>query len=75
MAKLVTIYGGSGFLGRQIARALAAEGWRVRVAVRRPNLAGVVRTYGAPGQVEPVPCNVRDELSVAACMTDAARSS
>ena len=33
-AKLVTIYGGSGFLGRQIARALAAEGWRVRVAVR-----------------------------------------
>lgn len=70
-AKLVTIYGGSGFLGRQIARALAAEGWRVRVAVRRPNLAGVVRTYGAPGQVEPVPCNVRDDLSVAACMTDA----
>lgn len=70
-AKLVTIYGGSGFLGRQIARALAAEGWRVRVAVRRPNQAGIVRTYGAPGQVEPVPCNVRDDLSVTACMADA----
>ncbi|MTH62707.1 complex I NDUFA9 subunit family protein [Paracoccus shanxieyensis] len=70
-AKLVTIYGGSGFLGRQIARVLAAQGWRVRVAVRRPNEAGVVRTYGAPGQIEPVFCNVRDDASVAACMTDA----
>ncbi|SMG13515.1 complex I NDUFA9 subunit family protein [Paracoccus sp. J56] len=70
-AKLVTIYGGSGFLGRQIARIMAAEGWRIRVAVRRPYEAGVVRTYGAPGQVEPVPCNVRDDMSVAACMADA----
>lgn len=70
-AKLVTIYGGSGFLGRQIARVMAAEGWRIRVAVRRPNEAGVVRTYGAPGQIEPVPCNVRDDASVAACMADA----
>lgn len=69
--KLVTIYGGSGFLGRQIARTMAQQGWRIRVAVRRPNQAGVVRTYGAPGQVEPVPCNVRDDLSVTACMTDA----
>jgi len=70
-AKLVTIYGGSGFLGRQIARIMAAQGWRIRVAVRRPNEAGVVRTYGAPGQVEPVPCNIRDDLSVTACMADA----
>lgn len=70
-AKLVTIYGGSGFLGRQIARVMAAQGWRVRVAVRRPNEAGIVRTYGAPGQIEPVPCNVRDDLSVTACMADA----
>ena len=70
-AKLVSIYGGSGFLGRQIARVMAAQGWRVRVAVRRPNEAGTVRTYGAPGQIEPVPCNVRDDLSVTACMADA----
>ncbi len=69
--KLVTIYGGSGFLGRQIARVMAAQGWRIRVAVRRPTEAGVVRTYGAPGQIEPVPCNVRDDLSVRACMSDA----
>lgn len=73
MSKLVTIYGGSGFLGRQIARRMARDGWRVRVAVRRPNEAGVVRTYGKVGQVEPVLCNVRDELSVRAVMagTDA----
>ena len=70
-AKLVTIYGGSGFLGRQIARQMAQQGWRVRVAVRRPNEAGIVRTYGAPGQIEPVPCNVRDDLSVTACMAEA----
>ncbi|MRX50962.1 SDR family NAD(P)-dependent oxidoreductase [Paracoccus sp. S-4012] len=71
MAKLVTIYGGSGFLGRQIARKMAQRGWRVRVAVRRPNEALFVRTYGAVGQVEPVPCNVRDDLSVRAAMTGA----
>ena len=64
MARLVTIYGGSGFVGRQIARVMAAEGWRVRVAVRRPHLAGVVRIYGDVGQVQPVACNVRDDLSV-----------
>ena len=70
-AKLVTIYGGSGFLGRQIARLLAAQGWRVRVAVRRPNEAIAVRTYGVPGQIDPVLCNVRDDRSVRASMTDA----
>lgn len=68
MSKLVTIYGGSGFLGRYIARRMAKEGWRVRVAVRRPNEALFVRPYGAVGQVEPVLCNIRDEASVAAAM-------
>ncbi|KAJ57184.1 3-beta hydroxysteroid dehydrogenase [Actibacterium mucosum KCTC 23349] len=71
MAKLVTIYGGSGFVGRYIARRLAKDGWRVRVAVRRPNEAGFVRTYGAVGQVEPILCNIRDDASVAAAMTGA----
>ena len=41
MAKLVTIFGGSGFVGRQVARLMAKEGWRVRVAVRRPDEAEV----------------------------------
>lgn len=71
MSKLVTIYGGSGFVGRYIARRLAKEGWRVRVAVRRPNEAMHVKPYGVPGQVEPVFCNVRDDMSVAAVMQGA----
>lgn len=68
MSKLVTIYGGSGFLGRYIASRMARAGWRVRVAVRRPNQALFVRTYGTVGQVEPVLCNVRDDASVAEAM-------
>lgn len=71
MAKLVTIYGGSGFLGRQIARIMARDGWRVRVACRRTNEAGIVRSYGAVGQVMTFPCNVRDDASVARAMEDA----
>lgn len=71
MSKLVTIYGGSGFVGRYIARRMAKEGWRVRVAVRRPNEALHVKPYGVPGQVEPVLCNVRDDASVRAAMQGA----
>lgn len=71
MSKLVTIYGGSGFVGRYIARRMAKEGWRVRVAVRRPNEAMFVRPYGAVGQVEPVLCNIRDDASVARAMQGA----
>lgn len=64
MTKLVTIYGGSGFVGRYIAQRMAHKGWRVRVAVRRPNEAMFVRPYGDVGQVEPVFCNIRDDASV-----------
>jgi NADH dehydrogenase len=71
MSKLVTIYGGSGFVGRYIARRMAREGWRVRVAVRRPNEALFVRPYGVVGQVEPVFCNIRDDASVRAAMAGA----
>lgn len=71
MSKLVTIYGGSGFVGRYIARRMAKEGWRVRVAVRRPNEAIFVKPYGAVGQVEPVFCNIRDDASVALAMQGA----
>lgn len=71
MSKLVTIYGGSGFVGRYIARRMARAGWRVRVAVRRPNEAIFVKPYGVVGQVEPVLCNVRDDASVAAVMAGA----
>jgi len=71
MSKLVTIYGGSGFVGRYIARRMAKEGWRVRVAVRRPNEAIFVKPYGVVGQVEPVLCNIRDDASVRLAMTGA----
>lgn len=71
MSKLVTIFGGSGFVGRYIARRMAQEGWRVRVAVRRPNEAIFVRPYGAVGQVEPVLCNIRDDGSVNAALDGA----
>ncbi len=71
MSKLVTIYGGSGFVGRYVARRMAGEGWRVRVAVRRPNEAMFVKTYGVVGQVEPILCNIRDDASVALAMQGA----
>lgn len=71
MSKLVTIFGGSGFVGRYVARRMAKEGWRVRVAVRRPNEALFVRPYGAVGQVEPVFANLRDDASVAAALNGA----
>ena len=71
MSKLVTIYGGSGFIGRYIARRMAKEGWRVRVAVRRPNEAMFVKPYGTVGQVEPILCNIRDDASVSAAMQGA----
>ncbi len=71
MSKLVTIFGGSGFVGRYIARRLANEGWRIRVAVRNPNEALFVKPYGVVGQVEPVFCNIRDDASVAAVLNGA----
>lgn len=71
MSKLVTIYGGSGFVGRYIAQRMARAGWRVRVATRHPNEAGFVRTYGVVGQVEPVFCNIRDDQSVRAVIDGA----
>ncbi|MBJ3761402.1 complex I NDUFA9 subunit family protein [Maribius pontilimi] len=64
MTKLVTIFGGSGFVGRYVAQRMAAQGWRVRVACRHINDAHWVRLYGVVGQVEPVFCNIRDDASV-----------
>ena len=57
--KIVTLIGGSGFIGRHIVRALANRGYRIRVACRRPDLAGHVQPLGTPGQVMPVQANVR----------------
>ena len=64
MQGLVTVFGGSGFVGRYAVRALAKHGWRVRVAIRRPHLAPELKVMGDVGQIEIVQANVRDADSV-----------
>jgi NADH dehydrogenase len=64
--RLVTVIGGSGFVGRYVVRALARRGYRVRVACRRPDLAGHTQPAGVVGQVMPVQANVRFPASLAA---------
>jgi NADH dehydrogenase len=64
MQRLVTIFGGSGFIGSQIVRAAAKEAWRIRVAVRRPWRAYRMRLLGDVGQIEIVQANVRAPASV-----------
>jgi NADH dehydrogenase len=68
---LVTVYGGSGFLGRHVVRALAKRHYRIRVAVRRPDLAGHLQPLGRVGQIHAVQANVRDPASVEAAARDA----
>lgn len=63
-AGLVTVFGGSGFVGRHLTRALAQRGWRVRVAVRRPDLAGHLQPLGVVGQIQAVQANLRYPASV-----------
>jgi NADH dehydrogenase len=68
---LVTVFGGSGFLGRHVVRALAKRGYRVRVAVRRPELAGHLQPMGRVGQIHAIQANLRYPQSVAAAVRDA----
>ncbi|WFU16900.1 complex I NDUFA9 subunit family protein [Bradyrhizobium sp. CB3481] len=65
---LVTVFGGSGFLGRNVVRALAKREYRIRVAVRRPELAGHLQPLGRVGQIHAVQANVRYPASVEAAM-------
>lgn len=62
--RLVTVYGGSGFIGRHVVRALAKSGWRIRVAVRRPELALFLQPLGRVGQIHAVQANLRYPDSV-----------
>jgi len=65
---LVTIFGGSGFLGRHLVRALARQQYRIRIAARRPDLAGHLQPLGRVGQIHAVQANVRHRPSVAAAV-------
>jgi uncharacterized protein YbjT (DUF2867 family) len=69
--RLVTIFGGSGFLGRHLVRALAKRHYRIRVAVRRPDLAGHLQPLGRVGQIQAVQANLRYPDSVAAAVRHA----
>jgi NADH dehydrogenase len=68
---LITIFGGSGFLGRHLVRALAKRHYRIRVAVRRPDLTGHLQPLGRVGQIHAVQANIRHAGSVAAAVRDA----
>ncbi len=68
---LVTVFGGSGFIGRHLVRRLCIKGWRVRVAVRRPNEALFLKPMGDVGQVQIVQANIRDDGSVRAAVSGA----
>lgn len=68
---LVTVFGGSGFVGAQAVRALARAGWRVRVAVRAPNISYDLRPLGDVGQIQPVRCDITSPADVAAALKGA----
>lgn len=71
MQGLVTVFGGTGFVGRQVVRALAKKGLRIRVASRRPGRGYRLRMLGDVGQIEVVQANIRDEASVARALEGA----
>ena len=70
-AKLVAVFGGSGFLGRHIVRALARDGWRIRVGVRNPNTANFLRPMGRVGQIQIVRANLLKRDDIASMLKDA----
>ena len=69
--RLVTVFGGSGFVGRHVVRALARDGWRIRVASRRPDLAFHLQPLGKVGQIHAVQANLRFPASIAAALRGA----
>lgn len=74
MQNLVTVFGGTGFVGTQAVRYLAKSGWRIRVAVRNPNLAYKMRLLGDVGQIDVVQANIRDMPSLERALDGATAS-
>lgn len=68
---LVTVFGGSGFIGRHVVRALAGDGWRVKIACRRPDLALPLKSLGEPGQIELVRADLRRPSTIDAALEGA----
>ncbi|MBL71069.1 MAG: complex I NDUFA9 subunit family protein [Rhodobiaceae bacterium] len=68
---LITVFGGTGFLGRHIVRRLSKSGYRLRIATRRPNEALFLKTNGTPGQIDIVQANIRDAASISAALEGA----
>ncbi|MDB3954110.1 NmrA family NAD(P)-binding protein, partial [Alphaproteobacteria bacterium] len=71
VAKLITVFGASGFIGRYVVKRLASRGYMVRAAVREPASALFLKLMGDVGQVTPIQANIRDEASVAAAIEGA----
>jgi NADH dehydrogenase len=74
MQNLVTVFGGSGFIGTQAVRQLARAGWRIRVAVRNPNLGYRMRLLGDVGQIDVVQANIRNAASIRRALDGATAS-
>lgn len=68
---LITLFGGSGFVGGQVVHALARRGWRIRIACRRPDRAWKLQTSGSVGQIQAVRCDATDPDQVAAALAGA----
>ena len=68
---LITLFGGSGFVGSQVVQDLARRGWRIRVACRRPDRAYKLQTSGHVGQIQAVRCDARDPAQVEAALRGA----
>jgi len=73
--RVVTVFGGSGFIGRYVVRALARRGWRVRIAVRRPDLCRLSAAAGDVGQIYAVQANLRYPASIASALIGLRRQS
>lgn len=67
-ARLITVFGGSGFIGRYLVQHLARRGWQIRVAVRHPDQALFLKPLGEVGQITPVPASVRHPASIGAAV-------